>query len=702
MRFRYTFLNRRGRNRILGNEVEEMEIKYSVCPHDCPDTCAWCVELDQGKIVGIRGDSTHPVTQGFICEKARYYPERIYGEDRVLYPMKRIGTKGSGKFQRISWEEALAEIQARWKALIAEHGPQCILPYSYAGTEGIINNASMDRRFFNRLGASRLERTICSAAGTLGYQLAYGESKGVNPLLTAEAKLIIFWGINALETNIHQAMLAQKARKNGAKIVVIDVHRNKTAQWADEFYHILPGSDGALALGMAHVITRDGLSNPSWMDANVYGFEAFKDNLKDYTPERVAEITGLRSKQIEKLAYDYGKIQSSFIRIGNGLQHHDNGGMSTWAIACLPALTGAWQAKGGGLIKTNSGYFKFDRGQIERPDLIQGNPRSINMNQLGKALTELNPPIYSLFVYNSNPAAVTPNQNKVLQGLMRDDLFTVVHEQVWTDTTRYADLVLPATTHLEHSDLYMSYWHGFLQWAEAVVPAQGESKANIEVFQALARTMGFTEACFSDSTEDIVRKALDTDFWRDQDITFEGLKEKRFIPLKLPDHPIREGKRPTTSGKIELSSEKARHLGLSSVPVYVPCVEGPATKKEDYPLTLISPPHHDILNSTFAHLPSVQAKGESPSIEIHPEDAARRSIREGDWVRVSNDRGNCILKAKVTDSVRPQVIVAPGVWWSQKYTDGSGINALTPDRLSDMGNGATFFSTLVEVQKVND
>lgn len=679
-----------------------MKMKYSVCPHDCPDTCAWCVELDQGKIVRILGDSTHPVTQGVICEKARYYPERIYGEDRVLYPMKRIGAKGSGKFQRISWEEALAEIQTRWKALIAEHGPECILPYSYAGTEGVINNASMDRRFFNRLGASRLERTICSAAGTLGYQLAYGESKGVNPLLTSEAQLIIFWGINALETNIHQAMLAQKARKNGAKIVVIDVHRNKTAQWADEFYHILPGSDGALALGMAHVLTRDGLINPSWMDANVHGFEAFKENLNDYTPERVAEITGLSSEQIEKLAYDYGKAEPSFIRIGNGLQHHDNGGMSTWAIACLPALTGAWQYRGGGLIKSNSGYFKFDRGPIERPDLIQGNPRNINMNQLGQALTELNPPIYALFVYNSNPAAVAPNQNKVLQGLRRDDLFTIVHEQVWTDTARYADLVLPATTHLEHSDLYMSYWHGVLQWAEAVIPAQGESKPNIEVFQALAQTMGFTEDCFSDSTEDIVRKALDTDFWRNQNITFEGLKEQRFLPLKLPDQPLMEGKRPTTSGKIELSSEKARRLGLSSVPVYVPCVEGPATKKKDYPLTLISPPHHDILNSTFAHLPSVQAKGESPFLEIHPEDAARRSIGEGDWVRVSNDRGTCILKAKVTDSVRPQVIVAPGVWWSQKYTHGSGINALTPDRLSDMGNGATFFSTLVEVQKVND
>lgn len=679
-----------------------MEIKYSVCPHDCPDTCAWRVELHEGKIVRISGDPQHPVTQGIICEKARYYSERVYGEDRVLYPMKRIGPKGSGRFQRIGWKEALAEIKARWSVLIEEHGPECILPYSYAGTEGIINNASMDRRFFYRLGASRLERTICSAAGTLGYQLAYGESKGVNPLLTCETKLIIFWGINALETNIHQVMLAGKARENGAKIIAIDVHRNKTAQWADEFYQILPGSDGALALGMAHVILRDGLSDAQWIKENVYGFDSFKVNVNDYSPERVAEITGLSPAQIEKLAYDYSTARPSFIRIGNGLQHHDNGGMSTWAIACLPALTGAWQDKGGGLIKSNSGYFNFDRNAIERPDLMQGNPRIINMNQLGRALTKSNPPIYSLFVYNSNPATVAPDQNKVVQGLSREDLFTVVHEQVWTDTARYADIVLPATTHLEHSDLYMSYWHGVLQWADPVLPPRGESKANIEVFQELARSMGFTEDCFYDSTEDIARKALDTSFWRDQDITFGRLKEQRFLSLELSNYPLAIGKRPTPSGKIELSSEKAISLGLSGVPVHVPLVEGPETKGMDYPLTLISPPHHDILNSTFANLPRIQNTRESPFLEIHPEEAKKRSIVDGDRVSVFNSRGNCILRAKVTPSVLPQVVVAPGVWWLRSYQNGSGINTLTPDRLSDMGNGATFFSNLVEVRKVDD
>lgn len=679
-----------------------MEIRKSVCPHDCPDTCALSVELEEGKILRITGDSEHPITRGVICEKARYYPERVYGKDRVLYPMKRSGPKGSGKFQRISWEEALEEISSRWKLLIKEHGAECILPYSYAGTEGIINKASMDRRFFSRLGTSRLERTICSAAGRLGYQLAYGEVKGVNPLFTEEARLIIFWGINALETNLHQAIFAAQARKKGAKIVVIDVHRNKTAQWADEFYQILPGSDGALALGLAHVILREGLEDSEWVRENVYGFDAFRESVLDYTPERVAELTGLNPKAIEKLAHDYAATRPSLIRIGNGLQHHDNGGMSTWAIACLPALTGAWQDKGGGLIKFNSGYYHFDQNRIERPDLGVGAPRLVNMNELGKALTELHPPIYSVFVYNSNPAVVAPEQSKVLHGFAREDLFTVVHEQVWTDTARYADLVLPATTHLEHSDLYMSYWHGVLQWADPVISPLGESKSNIELFQDLAQKMGFTEPSFKDSTEDIARDALNTPFWEKQGITFERLKQEKYIPIEIPELPYAEGKLTTPSGKIELYSERALNLGLSPVPVHVSLIEGPESQGSKYPLTLISPPHHGILNSTFGNLPSIREISGEPHLEIHPVDAKKRSIKDEDLVLVYNSRGKCILRAEVIDSVLQGVVVAPGVWWLDSYQEGFGINSLTPDRLSDMGKGATFFSNLVEVRRANE
>lgn len=676
-----------------------MEVEYSVCPHDCPDTCAWRVEMGGEKIIRIAGDKEHPITQGMVCQKVRNYPERVYGKDRVLYPMKRSGPKGSRKFQRISWEEALKEIHNRWRLLIEEHGAECILPYSYAGTEGIINKASMDRRFFYALGASRLERTICSAAGSLGYQLAYGESKGVNPLLTVEANLIIFWGINALETNIHQAMLAAKAREKGARIIVIDVHRNKTAEWADEFYQLLPGSDGALALGLAHVILREGFEDSEWIRENVYGIEAFREAVLQYSPERVSKITGLSPKQIEKLAYDYAETRPSLIRIGNGLQHHDNGGMSTWAISCLPGLIGAWKEKGGGIIKFNSGYFEFDRDRLEKPELMKGSPRILSMNQLGKVLNELHPPIYSLFVYNSNPATVAPNQSKVLQGLAREDLFTVVHEQVWTDTARFADIVLPATTHLEHSDLYMSYWHGILQWADPVISPQGESKSNIELFQELAHRMGFTESCFQDSTEDIAKNALDTPFWREQGITLDRLKRERYIALNLPELPFGQGSRITASGKIELSSDRASQLGLSPVPVHLPLLEGPESENPEYTLTLISPPHHSLLNSTFGNLSSIHQKGEEPFLEIHPEDAKRRLINDGDLVRVYNSRGACILKAKVRETVLQGVVVAPGVWWLESYQTGYGINALTPERLSDIGNGATFFSCLVEATK---
>jgi anaerobic selenocysteine-containing dehydrogenase len=536
----------------------------------------------------------------------------------------------------------------------------------------------------------------------VGYQLAYGEAKGVNPLLTEDASLIILWGINALETNLHQALLAGKARKKGAKIIVIDVHRNRTAQWADEFYHVLPGSDGALALGMAYVILRDGLEDSEWIAEKVQGIDEFKETVQEYTPERVAQITGLKPEDIVKLAREYATIRPSFIRIGNGLQHHDNGGMSTWAISCLPGLTGAWQDKGGGLIKFNSGYFQFDSRRIERPDLRQGSPRLINMNQLGYALTKLQPPVYALFVYNTNPAAIAPEQSKVLEGLAREDLFTVVHEQIWTDTARYADLVLPATTHLEHGDLYMSYWHGILQWADALIPPLGESKPNIEVFQELARHMGFTESCFQDSTEDIARTALDTSFWQERGITFERLKGERYISLPIPDYPYTAGNLQTPSGKIELYSDQAMDLGLSPVPVHIPLVEGPESIHSDYSLTLISPPHHGILNSTFANLPGILSKLEEPYLEIHPEDADSRLIKNNDLVQVLNARGSCYLRAKVVDSVLPGVVVAPGVWWLSSYRNGCGINSLTPDRLSDMGNGATFFSNLVEVQKVND
>ena len=688
-----------------------MKIKYSVCPHDCPDTCALKVEVEDGKIVKVAGDPLHPLTKGVICEKVRAYPERIYG-NRILYPMRRTGKKDGGEFKRISWNDAIDEITKRWRELISKYGSESIMPYSYGGTEGVINKASMDRRLFNKIGATALDRTICSAAGSLGYQLAYGESKGVNPLDTVNAKLIIFWGINALETNMHQALLAEAARKEGAKIIAIDVHRNKTAKWVDDFYMILPGSDGALALGIAHIILRDNLENKEFLKKYSFGFDEFRKKAHEYPPDKVAGITGLSKERIEHLAKLYAETKPSFLRIGNGLQHHKNGGINTWLISLLPALTGAWSDKGGGALKSNSGYFPLNEEALKRPDLLKKPVRTVNMVQLGKALCEVsNPPIMSLYVYNSNPAVVAPNQNLVIKGLAREDLFTVVHEQTTTDTAKWADIILPATTSFEHADLYVSYWHTFIQWADPVIQPLGEAKPNIEVFKLIANALDFNDECFSDTEEDIARQAVDLPYWKEKGITFERLKKERFIKIETEDYPFEFDKLNTSSGKIEFKSKKVSACGLSEVPQYNPINEyydfrntgfnkNNTALNTNYPLIFVSPPNHFFLNSSFAGATSLKAKAIEPFLEINPEDAEARGINDGDLIRVENERGGLSIKAKVVNSVLPGVVVSAGLWWKDDYANGSGVNALTPDDLSDIGGGAVFFSSLVEVKKI--
>ena len=688
-----------------------MKIKYSVCPHDCPDTCALKVEVEDGKIVKVAGDPLHPLTKGVICEKVRAYPERIYG-NRILYPMRRTGKKDGGEFKRISWNDAIDEITKRWRELISKYGSESIMPYSYGGTEGVINKASMDRRLFNKIGATALDRTICSAAGSLGYQLAYGESKGVNPLDTVNAKLIIFWGINALETNMHQALLAEAARKEGAKIIAIDVHRNKTAKWVDDFYMILPGSDGALALGIAHIILRDNLENKEFLKKYSFGFDEFRKKAHEYPPDKVAGITGLSKERIEHLAKLYAETKPSFLRIGNGLQHHKNGGINTWLISLLPALTGAWSDKGGGALKSNSGYFPLNEEALKRPDLLKKPVRTVNMVQLGKALCEVsNPPIMSLYVYNSNPAVVAPNQNLVIKGLAREDLFTVVHEQTTTDTAKWADIILPATTSFEHADLYVSYWHTFIQWADPVIQPLGEAKPNIEVFKLIANALDFNDECFSDTEENIARQAVDLPYWKEKGITFERLKKERFIKIETEDYPFEFDKLNTSSGKIEFKSKKVSACGLSEVPQYNPINEyydfrntgfnkNNTALNTNYPLIFVSPPNHFFLNSSFAGVTSLKAKAIEPFLEINPEDAEARGINDGDLIRVENERGGLSIKAKVVNSVLPGVVVSAGLWWKDDYANGSGVNALTPDDLSDIGGGATFFSSLVEVKKI--
>ncbi len=664
------------------------------------------VDAESGRLLSVRGDPDHPFTRGHLCAKVNRYVERVYSPDRVLYPLRRVGRKGQAAFERISWDEALDLVAAKFAAVRDEYGGEAILPYSYAGTMGIANYAGMDRRFFYRLGASLLERSICSAAGNAGYAYTIGGAVGADPETAAAAKLIVAWGINVVSTNLHQMPFIQEARRRGGIFVHIDVHRNRTAAIADHFVQIYPGTDGALALGLMNVIVAEGLYDAHYVAQHTVGFAALCERLREYPPERVAAITGVSAERIRWLARLYAQTKPSFIRLGNGLQHHTNGGMACRTIACLPALVGAWGQLGGGMYKSTGGYFQLNTAAVQRPDLLPTpRPRTISMNRLGEALLSADPPVRMLYVYNSNPAAVVPAQAKVLAGLAREDLFTVVHEQLLTDTAAYADVVLPATTSLEHADLYTSYGHLYIQFAEPAIAPVGESKPNIEVFQLLAARLGFAEPCFRDSAYDVAAQALAVSSPHLAGITLERLRRERIVRLNLPQPFIAfaDGVFPTPSGKVEFYSEQMRRDGYDPLPTYEPAVEGVDTPdralRERYPLLLVTPPAHHFLNSTFANVQSLLAHERRPTLEIHPADAAARGIASGNLLRVWNDRGEARVYAEVAETVLPGVVVGTGVWWPRHSPGGTNLNATTPDRLADMGGGATFFSNLVQVAK---
>ena len=663
----------------------------SVCSLDCPDQCGLLIHKKDGKIVKVEGDPNHPVTQGNICNKVRHVTDRLYDPDRTTTPLKRVGPKGEGRFEPITWEEATDLITTNWNQLIEKYGPESILPYSFYGNMGRLNAEGMDRRFFHRLGSSILDQTICNSAGSKGYSYTMGASLGTPPEETLDTKLFIFWGINAVSTNMHQVALAQKARKKGAKIIVIDVHQNQTGRWADWFIPILPGTDTALALGLMHILFKEHLINADFLQAYTVGHAALRDHVTTYDPASVSAITGVPEDTIEKLARLYGETSPSFIRIGNGLQHHDNGGMAIRTISCLPALTGQWLQKGGGAIKGNSGYLKFNEAALERPDLRKNKlARHVNMNQLGEALLTLDPPIRSLFVYNSNPAVVAPDLEKVHKGLLREDLFTVVHDLFVTETAKYADLVLPATSSYENLDFYTSYWHQYIQLQKPVIENYGESKSNFEVFQLLARGMGFDDPEFKVIESDLIQEALD--FPQNpylKEVTLERLIEKDY--LKADIRPLFPGELPTPSGKIELYSEKMAKEGLPPLPTYNPIEAEP-----DFPFQFVPGPNHNFLNSTFANQAKHQSLEKSPCVYINTEDAKKLQIKEGDLVKLWNHRGDIHLHAFIGDTVLPGVVVSQGLW----STDANLVNKLTPDRLSDMGGGATFFSGRVNIEKV--
>ncbi len=668
----------------------------SVCPLDCPDQCGLLVHKQDGKIVKIQGDPNHPVTKGNICNKVRNMTERIYDPKRLKYPMKRTGAKGEGKFERISWDEAIETITSKWKELIETDGPESILPYSFYGNMGMLSAEGMDRRFFHRLGASLLDRSICSSAGSEGLKYTMGGGFGIDPEDTIHSKLIIFWGINAVSTNMHQVVLAQKARKNGAKIIVIDVHKNQTGQFADWFIPILPGTDAALALGMMHILFAENMVDNDFLKKYTVGHEELREHVVQYDPITVSGITGVPVEDIYKLARMYGQITPSFIRIGNGLQHHDNGGMCIRTIACLPALTGQWLVKGGGAIKSNSGYLALNTRSLQRPDLLQNkHTRIINMNLLGQALLELDPPIKSLFVYGTNPAVVAPNSNKVRKGLAREDLFVVVHDLFLTETAKYADIVLPATSSFENTDLYTSYWHHYVQIQQPVIERYGESKSNVEVFQLLAKKMGFEDPCFYETEAEMISQALDNpNNPYLEGIDYETLVKKQYVKANVK--PLLPGKLPTPSGKIELYSRKMEQDGYPPLPTYTPLAND-----GDFPFLFVPGPNHNFLNTTFSNNEKHISFEKEPRLHMNIKDALSKGIKDGDQVRVWNNRGECVLKVSIGEDVLPGVVVTQGLWADAPGTKHL-VNSLTPDRVADMGNGATFFSGRVNVEKVLD
>jgi anaerobic selenocysteine-containing dehydrogenase len=679
-------------------------IVRAVCPHDCPDTCSMLVTVEEGRAVRMAGDPDHAVTQGFLCTKVAKYLERTYHEGRLLYPQIRTGAKGEGKFRRVSWDEALELIASRLQGVIDHDGPQAILPYSYAGTMGLLQGDSMDRRFFHRIGASLLDRTICATAGVEALNVTYGTRMAPDPEDVAGAKLILLWGTNTLTSNPHLWPFIRKAKANGATTICIDPIRTRTAVASDEHIAIRPSTDAALALSMMHVLFRDGLEDRSYLTEMTLGWEGLRERvLNEYAPERVAAICRIPAETIESLARRYASTRPTFIRLNYGLQRHAGGGSAVRAISLLPAITGAWDDAGGGAMLSTSGTFSaLDTAALQRPDLVRPGTRTVNMSRLGEALTALHdPPVKALVVYNSNPGAVAPDQENVTAGLRREDLFTVVLEHFQTDTADYADVLLPATTQLEHEDLHKAYGHTYVMFNARAIEPLGEALPNTEIFRRIAAAMGLDHPELQESDEELMRQAL-----RRMPFTLEELRERASIrlPLPSPHRPYARGTRlPTPSGRIEIASERAVAGGLGLLPEYIPPYESEERNPElvrRYPLALLSPPAHSFLNSSFVNVASLRRAAGKPTLEIHADDADARGIAHGTRVAIYNDRGTFTAEAVITDRVRPGVVAAPSVWWPKLTGDHANANHTTSQAVTDIGGGATFYDNQVEVRIV--
>jgi anaerobic selenocysteine-containing dehydrogenase len=672
------------------------------CPHDCPDTCAWQVTVDNGIAVKLVGDDAHPITRGGLCAKVNPFLERVYSPERVHYPLRRSGAKGTGAFERVSWDEALDEIASRLAAIV-DDDPTAIMPFSYLGAMGLVQGSSLDRRFFARIGATRLVRAVCGGAGGAGVSVVNGASLGMLPQDLDKSRFIIIWGGNPIVTNLHLWPVIRKAKANGATVVVIDPVRTRTAAAADWHIQPRPGTDAALALGMMRVIVDEGLHDADYIERHTVGFDALRERRADYPPERVAEITGIPASEIARLARAYATTRPAAIRLLIGLEHHANGAATYQAISCLPAITGAWRDHGGGLayFTAELHFTALNADAVTMPELEDQAIRELNMVQIGRILTDdtLDPPIRALVVYGSNPMATMPNQGLVAEGLRRDDLFTVVHEQFLTDTARYADYVLPATTQIEQHDLMWSWGHAYLTLNQPAIAPVGEAVSTTELFRRLAARLGMSEPYLFTSDEELIRLALDSDHPWLAGITWERLREEGWARLNIPEPwvPYAEGGFPSPSGKAELFSQTRADAGLDPLPVYVPAVNGAA---DAYPLTLLTGKSAlHFLNSSYANLPRhLKAEGE-PRLLIHPDDAQPRRIADGDLVDVRNERGCLRLRASVAEGILPGVVAMPSGWWPSLSPGGASANLLTPDGLSDAGGGGDFHDARVEVEK---
>lgn len=665
-----------------------MPVHRSVCPLDCPDTCAVRITVDDGRVTRLEGDAEHPVTRGFACVKTYRYPERQHHPDRLRHPLLRVGPKGRGRFARASWDEALDLVAERTRDALDRFGGESVLPYSYAGTMGMVER-DHPLAFFRALGASELDWTICAATGGAGWEANYGPRKlATDPEDLEHARVILLWGIDAARSHVHLMPFVRAAKRRGAFVLHVDPYRNDTTRTADEHWQLAVGSDTAVALAMGHVILRDGLDDADYLARYARGLDAYRRAVEPWTPARAAAVSGLAADRIEAVARRFALERAGYVRIGYGMTRNEGGGNAVRAVSLLPALTGAWRHRGGGGGISTSGGFPLGGARTAGRHLLRPGVRHVNQNRLASALAELDdPPIVKLFVFNSNPAAVAPDSARVRAGLERDDLFTTVLEHFQTDTADFADVLLPATTFLEHPDLYAAYGHYHLQWADPVVPAEGEARPNTWVFRELARRLGLTDPTLAWSAEEVARELLAGDHPHLDGITFEALREARSLKLRLPT-PFR----PYADG----GHHPDGRIAFGPPPEVIDFEERPT---EAFPLRLISPPGSHVLNTSMGNLASLlAAAGGEPRMLMHPADAARLGVRDGERHRVVSAQGSIVRRIDVSEAAREGVLVALGQWWPKLAPDGRSLNDLTSERLTDLGGGSTFGNAVVRVE----